>query len=488
MAKVKSVRSSRRSRRSRPKARRRPRPSRNIRTARSISAGNISNRTNSATKSTTDSNNRLNPADKVKYSDETKQARQEQGGSSGKAGNKTNMKGRPVGKIVSNIKSMNKGLKDSKSQNKDETGKVKSSSDGPGKTNINKSEERAKEKNKTDETGKNENKANEKNKTDETGKNENKTNEKNKTDETGKNENKTNEQNKTDEAGKNENKANEKNKTDETGKNENKADKKELTEEQKKTRRTERIKQIRQDIDKLKKVVDFLTKNRGKMSTGQWHQMLDQAKVSASDMTDKLNNINGDWSNSGPSKKWNDLVGAWRQGSEGNCVSVATIKAAMHKWGNKVFEKMDKTSDGGYNIKMRDGAQVSLSGDEMSTARRMSSFRSDGQFGNEQAREYANVLYGAMAKRALWAGHEGARTYRRACHSLNNGENPAYPAKFLGVSQHLKRINISDIPKERISILWTNRHAMYSTYGNTDRWGSNSSYRNWRLRGAYAFK
>jgi hypothetical protein len=123
-------------------------------------------------------------------------------------------------------------------------------------------------------------------------------------------------------------------------------------------------------------------------------------------------------------KRWGNLITSWRQGREGNCASVAVIKAAMHKWGNKVFADQKLASDGGFDVRMRDGKQIHVSPQELAAARRMSHFVGR----DSKAFDYANLVYASMAKRALLERHEGARTFSQACHSLNNGEMPSYPA------------------------------------------------------------
>ncbi|MDQ7827345.1 MAG: hypothetical protein RDV48_31415 [Candidatus Eremiobacteraeota bacterium] len=180
-------------------------------------------------------------------------------------------------------------------------------------------------------------------------------------------------------------------------------------------------------------------------------------------------------------KKWGNLISSWRQGSEGNCVSVATIKAAMHKWGNQVFNKAQKNADGSYDLTLKDGKNVKVSADELKTATRMSSFRGSGE-----ELDYANLCYAAMAKRALENRHEGASSFARACHSLNNGEQIEYPIKLLGIQDHTKKISTRDIPNHEIAITWNSGHCLYATNGKVDGYGRETAPSRWGLHGAYA--
>ena len=146
-------------------------------------------------------------------------------------------------------------------------------------------------------------------------------------------------------------------------------------------------------------------------------------------------------------------VGAWRQTTEGNCVSVAAIKGAMDKYDNKVFDKMAKTPNG-LEVTMKDGVKVKVSPAELKMARNYSDFK-----GNDQdALSYATVCYAAMAKRAenegrvisMRSGMFGRRRstiggYKGALMQLNNGEAPTNGAKYLGLKDKLERIDLSAV-------------------------------------------
>jgi len=185
--------------------------------------------------------------------------------------------------------------------------------------------------------------------------------------------------------------------------------------------------------------------------------------------------------NANAPRQWGNLISSWRQGSEGNCVSVATIKSAMLKFGNQVFDRMEKTGDGGYNLTLKDGKTVSLTAAELATAGRMSSFRGSG----EEA-DYAKVCYAAMAKRALENRHEGASSFARACQSLNNGEQIEYPMKLLGMMQFAKKISLRELSNYNNVITWNRGHCLFASNGAVDGYGRETSASRWGLHGAYA--
>ncbi len=134
---------------------------------------------------------------------------------------------------------------------------------------------------------------------------------------------------------------------------------------------------------------------------------------------------------------------------------------------------------------MKDGQRVSLTADEMATASRMSQFQGTGA-----ERDYANLCYAAMAKRALSERHEGASSFARACHALNNGEDPNDTARFLGLKNNMRRANVSELNGSQAAVAWSYQHAVYISGGRTDAHGREAGYNGTdtvgqRLRWAY---
>lgn len=198
-----------------------------------------------------------------------------------------------------------------------------------------------------------------------------------------------------------------------------------------------------------------------------------------------------------------DQIGAWRQGSEGNCSSVACIKAGFDRFGDLTGGRTDpsqyndankqkgvfkavKPVNGGYEVTMRDDFKVDLTNQELSMARAASHFRSD----NPEALRAANFAYAAMAKRALREGHEGSRSYSQALGSLANGENPRDTARFLGLKNHTVDLNAGNLMGQDAIVAWNNRHAFFMDHQNgrhlQDHYGSGRN--GWGFGGAFTIK
>lgn len=163
-----------------------------------------------------------------------------------------------------------------------------------------------------------------------------------------------------------------------------------------------------------------------------------------------------------------DIINSFGQGRQGNCASIATIKGAMEKYGKNVFNKVEQTADGGYKIQMKDGKTVSLTPQELQIAKQKADFK--GQRGEDQ--QFAELAYAAMAKRAQQEGHEGARNFSQACDTLNNGEDPIYTAKLLGLKNHIIRVNPAMAATGNGVVAWSRKHAVFQKGGALDRYGS----------------
>lgn len=187
-------------------------------------------------------------------------------------------------------------------------------------------------------------------------------------------------------------------------------------------------------------------------------------------------------------------ITAFRQGKEGNCVSIAAIKAAMVRFGpDQVFTSTQRVS-GGYDVVMRDGFSCRVSDAELRTASGLS--RMVGQDSGLLGR--ANLLYAAMARRAQVQGNDRLRgmSYARACESLNDGENYLEGAKWLGLERFVKRISPSEVSRYSAVVAASARHAVFATGAVVDHYGSprpssrgGVTVEGWgrRITGAYAF-
>jgi hypothetical protein len=169
------------------------------------------------------------------------------------------------------------------------------------------------------------------------------------------------------------------------------------------------------------------------------------------------------------SESFGDLVGSWRQGPDGNCSTVACIKAAMDRYDNKVFDDVQRTENG-YNIVMQDGYKMTMSDAELASAKNAAKFRgADGP-----GKSYATFLYGAAAKRNSL---DNGMTLGQSFHDLNNGESIYSPAKLLGLYNQMVPVNPRTLNGQDSVVAGSNRHAVFVNRNadgshTTDRWGS----------------
>ncbi len=182
-------------------------------------------------------------------------------------------------------------------------------------------------------------------------------------------------------------------------------------------------------------------------------------------------------------KDFDNVFGQFGQGTEGNCAAVASIKAAMDVYDNKVFDSVTKGEDGGYTIKMQDGKEVKVSAGELGMAAKASNFNGP----DSEAKSYAIMSYAAMAKRAQMEGHEGARTYGQALNSLNNGDDPYDSARFLGLKNQVQNVDPQRANGGNAVVAWNSKHAVYvdSTRNGTktDHYGQAYNYDGTDTRG-----
>jgi hypothetical protein len=151
-----------------------------------------------------------------------------------------------------------------------------------------------------------------------------------------------------------------------------------------------------------------------------------------------------------------DLISGWRQTQEGNCASVAAIKAAMHEYGGNVFDKVDR-NDNGYQIQLKDGRSLSLSNQEFALARGQAQFAGS----DPQSLAYAELCYSVIAKQHALNNNVDLL---KSCFDLNNGFDPRDAARALGLGNQMIPFNGQD------GAVWNNSHAVYKN-GYYDLWG-----------------
>ncbi|MFL1418390.1 hypothetical protein ACI77M_19630 [Pseudomonas fildesensis] len=179
---------------------------------------------------------------------------------------------------------------------------------------------------------------------------------------------------------------------------------------------------------------------------------------------------------SNPGKKPDNIWSGFSQGPDGNCVTVSAIKGAMMKFGQKptdVFKDVKET-EGGYNVKMRDGFELKLSKDELKHAARYAQFKGD----NPSMMTDANFMFAASAKRAQLEGNglddnpnDAKKSFAHAMQSLNNGEMPHEALDRLGLKGLYRRSSSNELGNGKLGVVAYDRHSMAVIDGRVELWG-----------------
>lgn len=172
-----------------------------------------------------------------------------------------------------------------------------------------------------------------------------------------------------------------------------------------------------------------------------------------------------------PGKKPDDIWGGFRQGPDGNCVTVSAIKAAMMRFGQKptdIFEDFKRTGDG-YSVVMRDGFKLSFSNAELQLGSRGSQFIGP----NKEMLEDARILFTASAKRAQMENNDGtaARSFNQAIKTLNDGEYSREGLLRLGLKNHIKTVPLSALLNGMIGTIERRGHSVAVIEGVEELWG-----------------
>lgn len=172
--------------------------------------------------------------------------------------------------------------------------------------------------------------------------------------------------------------------------------------------------------------------------------------------------------------KADDIWGGFRQGPDGNCVTVSAIKAAMHKFGQSptdIYKKVSKTKRG-YDIAMRDNFRLTLSHEELKQAVQGARF-----FGKDKGMlKDAQFLYAVSAKRAQMENNDGraARSFSAAIRSLNDGEDERGSGEGflrLGLKKHMKRVPVNVLAKGQVGMVNRAGHSVAVIGGKEEWWG-----------------
>ncbi|WP_348751020.1 hypothetical protein [Pseudomonas rhodesiae] len=183
-------------------------------------------------------------------------------------------------------------------------------------------------------------------------------------------------------------------------------------------------------------------------------------------------------SNKGNGAKPENIWSGFRQGPDGNCVTVSAIKAAMHRFGQSptdIYKEVKKTSTG-YHVVMRDGYELTLSDQELREGAQGAKF-----IGPDKGMlKDAQFLFAVSAKRAQRDNNDGTagRSYRAAIHSLNNGEDEYMAGEGferLGLKKHMKRVSVRELARGQIGMCNRAGHSVAVINGREELWGRQGS-------------
>lgn len=172
--------------------------------------------------------------------------------------------------------------------------------------------------------------------------------------------------------------------------------------------------------------------------------------------------------------KAEDIWSGFRQGPDGNCVTVSAIKAAMHKFGQSptdIYKRVSKT-ERGYDIAMRDDFRLTLTHEELKQAAQGARF-----VGKDKGMlKDAQFLYAVSAKRAQMENNDGraARSFSAAIRSLNDGEDERGAGEGflrLGLKKHMKRVAVSVLARGQVGMVNRTGHSVAVIGGKEELWG-----------------
>lgn len=180
----------------------------------------------------------------------------------------------------------------------------------------------------------------------------------------------------------------------------------------------------------------------------------------------------------GPGSIWS----GFKQGpNKSNCATVAAIKVAMMKFGQKptdIFRQVI-VSGNGWDIQMRDGRSYHLSRYELAQATYRSEFSGD----NPAMVAHANFMYAVSAKREQVESNDGyAVGFERALYRINSGE--PYGRNYngllrLGLSDHTYITRVENLARGQLGLVthavpingqWVG-HALAVINGREEVWG-----------------
>jgi hypothetical protein len=175
-----------------------------------------------------------------------------------------------------------------------------------------------------------------------------------------------------------------------------------------------------------------------------------------------------------------NIITGFEQGSASNCVMVASIKAAMEKYGQRpedVFSSVEKTDDG-YKVTLRNGEEVTLTESELEQAKELSEFQGD----DKEMLANANFIYAVMAKHGanqLNGGESSNEDYIEVLHEMADSDGESTDTGFILLGlDYTKDNNVgkgSGIASRGPESGETLGHAAFVSNGSLDNYGEVAS-------------
>lgn len=170
-----------------------------------------------------------------------------------------------------------------------------------------------------------------------------------------------------------------------------------------------------------------------------------------------------------------NIIQSFRQGGEGNCVSIAIIKAGIEVFGvGGLFRVTER--QGAVTVITKDGKEMELSQIELEQARDGSHFIC---LEDENIFNYANFAFAVMAKYAQQDGNDSfgpnEMTFEQAIGTLNNGENYLEGPRWLGLKSHVKNIGRKYRWQYPGCVGASAKHCFFMSYGYEDQYGTPDS-------------
>jgi len=169
-----------------------------------------------------------------------------------------------------------------------------------------------------------------------------------------------------------------------------------------------------------------------------------------------------------------NIWSGFRQGPGGNCATVATIKAAMHKFGQSptdIYREVRRL-DGGYRVTMRDNYTLTLTDRELAVATRASQF-----IGADKGMlKDAHFLFAVSAKRAHEENNDttAGESFEAGVESLNDGEDEEQPGEGflrLGLVHYMKKVSVRELAEGRLGVSNRRDHSVAVINGREETWG-----------------